>query len=530
MLVLAMIAAANLAALEFGQLRGRAIAVDELHFAVCAARDNATGNFPSFGCHDQKTPLIYAVHQVVQWVAGTYSLPGIKAAAFGVVALGAALIGWLTRRLAGSVGATAAAALFLLTIGTDAYLFALKSEVLGTCFLLCGLGMLTYGPGQPRSRDWLMCGLCFGIAVLAKQTFAFAAVATAATILLAAAKTGQAARWWQGLRDTVALSAGAAVPMLLFALAFEWQGRLTEFLASILLYPSIYKAPAADLGVLRPLLWRVGSVFEDMGKTPLIVLLAVLAAAVGTPAADRVTGLSKLSTKVPWSVLMASAIGMLAVALVSPIYFSYHLLPAWMLLSVMAGVFVQHLVRLEPQARRLQTGFAVALTLLAAMMAATSWYTSGGKAKLINAGAPTPLIENAKGEYAFMLGAWPDFYFYNGLVPASTALVPWSLPGVPKMWNYAPPEPASFRARWLATVQQHVSEQLMRDFAATPPSYILIAHDMARAPGSQRVTDVLLLDRYLQQHCSYLGAAPENLGSAQSLFGCNHRRNAEAIR
>ena len=43
LLVLAALVMAQLAALEFGPLKGRAIAVDEVFFAVCAARDNAIG-------------------------------------------------------------------------------------------------------------------------------------------------------------------------------------------------------------------------------------------------------------------------------------------------------------------------------------------------------------------------------------------------------------------------------------------------------------------------------------------------------
>ena len=167
--VLAAFIIINLAAMEFGPLKDRAIAVDEVFFAVCAARDNAVGDFPSFGCHDQKTPLIYAAHQVVQWAAGSYSLPGIKVAAFGVVLIGAALVAGLTRRLAGTLGAVAAAALFLLTISTDAFLLALKSEVLGTSFLLCGLLALARGGSAPRARHWALCGLLFGGAFMVME-------------------------------------------------------------------------------------------------------------------------------------------------------------------------------------------------------------------------------------------------------------------------------------------------------------------------------------------------------------------------
>ncbi len=526
--VLAAFVIINLAAMEFGPLRARAIAVDEVFFAVCAARDNAAGEFPSFGCHDQKTPLIYAAHQVVQWAAGSYSLPGIKVAAFGVVLIGAALVAGLTRRLAGTLGAVAAAALVLLTISTDAFLLALKSEVLGTSFLLCGLLALARGGSAPRARHWALCGLFFGSAFMVKQTFAFATVVSVLALLLTAARSPQP-RWRTALGHALALCVASLVPLLLSALLFAWQGRLSEFLASIFLYPAIYKSPGGDLGVLRPLLWRVGSVFEDMGRTPLVVMLAVAAAALG---AGQMKGAGKpaAAPNPAWNVLLACAAGMLLVAFISPIYFSYHLLPGWMLLSVMAGVLVQRVADVQSTSRRLAAGLAAAMVLPAAMMAATSWYTSGGKAKNLNLGAPVPLVAGAKGEYGYVLGTWPDFYFSSGLIPASNVLFPWSLPGAPANWSYAPPDPASLKGRWLAAVHDQSVRKLMSDFARTPPSYIVVSHDMARAPGSHRVTDVLVFDDYLRQHCSYLRPAPENLGSAQSLYGCNTRRDAGAGR
>lgn len=525
MLVLGLLAVANLAALELGPLRDRAIAVDEVFFAVCAARDNAVGDFPSFGCHDQKTPLIYATHQVVQWLTGTYSLPGMKVAAFGVVGVGAALVAWLARCLAGTIGAVAAAALFLLTISTDAFLMSLKTEVLGTCFLLGGLLLLARGGAAPKTRHWALCGLCFGVAFLVKQTFAFAAVLAVGAILLAAARARSMPAWRAAFVHALVFSVAALTPLVLFIVMFAVQGRLPEFLASIFLYPSIYRAPAAELGVLRPMLWRVGSVFEDMGRTPLVVMLAVLALALGT-GAPRPRGHAHL----PWAVLVACALGMLLVVFISPIYFSYHLLPAWMLLSVMAGVFVQRVAEHASGSRRLVAGIAAALVVPAAMMAATSWYTSGGKAKSIGTRAPPPLIASARGEYAYALGSWPDFYFSSGLIPASNVLFPWALPGAPRNWAYTPPDPQSAKGRWLARVQARGAEQLMQDFARTPPSYIVVSHKMARAPGSQRITDVRVLDDYLQLHCSLIGPAPENLGSAQSLFGCNSRRNTNVTR
>lgn len=523
MLVLAFLVVANLAAIEFGPLRTQAIAVDELYFAVCAARGNAIGEFPVFGCHDTKTPLIYATHQLVQYAAGLYSLVGIKVAAYCMIGIGAALIAWLTHRLGGLLGAVAAAALFLLTVGTDAFLFALKSEVLGSAFVLVGLLVLTLRRDAPVVRDWFLCGICFGLAFMVKQTFAFAVLAVLVVSFIAPARNTAASASRSGLSNVVAMSVGSAIPVLVFGLLFALQGRGAEYLASTFLYPGIYDSPAGESG-LRRLLWRIGGVLQDMGRTPLVVMLAAF---VLPTAFRRSSPQDTPQTAAKWQLqaLVACTLGMLLVVFVSPIYFDYHLLPAWILLSVMGGLAVERAaVAVKFIGPPAAWGMALALLIPAAMMAAASWYSSGGKSKLVNRAPPQPTVTGAKGEYGYVLGMWPQFYFSSGLVPATTVLFPWALPGTPKNWAFVPPDPSTLKGRWLTAMQSLGSEQLMQDFAKTPPSYIVVSHEMARAAGSPRVTDVIALDDYLRDHCSYLRPVQPNLGSPQSLFGCNARR------
>ena len=134
-LALAVAALSGLLVLEFGAWRGEAIAVDELHFAACAARGNAAGQLPVAGCHDNKTPLIYALHQLVQQLHGLYPLSAIKAWAVALVLLNLGALAWLVSRHtqrpgAGPAAGAVAAALALQPLTADAPLLGLKTETL----------------------------------------------------------------------------------------------------------------------------------------------------------------------------------------------------------------------------------------------------------------------------------------------------------------------------------------------------------------------------------------------------------------
>src|SRR2546423_2787417 len=117
-LVLTLLSQLNLALLEFGPYRERAIQVDELYFAACAARGTATGTTMA-GCHDNKAPLIHLLYQAVQGNDGPYDIVAVKVAAFVTVTLIVALVALLAYRFAGAVAALVAGCLLLQAMSAD---------------------------------------------------------------------------------------------------------------------------------------------------------------------------------------------------------------------------------------------------------------------------------------------------------------------------------------------------------------------------------------------------------------------------
>ncbi len=161
-------------------------------------------------------------------------------------------------------------------------------------------------------------------------------------------------------------------------------------------------------------------------------------------------------------------------------------------------------------------GFLASATLAAA----NSWNTNGGRRDLAEP-ENTPMVERAEGAFAYVLGVWPAFYVYNGLVPASDVISPWALPGAPGNWFFTPPAPDSFRGRMLSYVQNRSLPRLFDDFARTPPSYILVLDVMARHGTSGRVTDVPGFDAYLSTHCAYARSITDDKRGLARLYRCN---------
>jgi hypothetical protein len=143
--------------------------------------------------------------------------------------------------------------------------------------------------------------------------------------------------------------------------------------------------------------------------------------------------------------------------------------------------------------------------LLAAALlpAASSWLSNGGRDNIADLRAPRSVLQGSRGEFGYVLGTWPNFYFYNGLIPATAVQFPWALPGTPGNWHSALPDPASLRGRLLARLQERNLRILLADFQNTPPRYILVMEKMARRTGSTRVTDVPGLEDYLHERCAY---------------------------
>ena len=98
-------------------------------------------------------------------------------------------------------------------------------------------------------------------------------------------------------------------------------------------------------------------------------------------------------------------------------------------------------------------------------------------------------------------------------------MFPWALPGVPAKYVYRAPPTGSWRAGLLHWVQQQSAKQLQQDFKNTPPHTILVVHDIARAPGSLRISDVEVLDNYIKSNCEFSRMLIEK-GLKTSVYHC----------
>ena len=522
MLALAVLSLAYVALLEFGRWRDHAIQVDELYFSACAARGLAVGQFPIAGCHDNKGPMILLIHQLVQMASSTYDLVAIKVAAYAVVVLVAGAAAMLAHRLAGPLAGASAAALMLQALVTQASHLALKTETVGVFFLLASL-IVAIGPlGRQGAWRLFASGVLLGLAVMTKQTFAFAAVATVGW--LGWSSTGNLrARLRTCAAGSVAFGVGVLVPFGIFLLAFALANRQSEFLSAFFVYPSVYGTVGAD-PLYKRWGWTIGSVLSAMGSTVLMstlffggVLRTILASASqhsGTRAAAQ-----------PRVLLLLVTVMMLATLLLAPAFYPYHIVPLQVLMAVFGGVLISDLaIEVHNALPRASPYLFWSVVMPSVLMAASTWSSNGGDWQARGTGSvlqqSQALPDAARGEFAYVLGMRPGFYAYNGLIPASDVLFPWALTGAPANFFFTPPPPGSARALGLAWAQQQASEALFADFRQTPPRHIIVIRDMARAADSKRISDVPGFDEYLHEACVYIQEVGPSDKTDASLYRC----------
>jgi hypothetical protein len=509
MLGLAMLSLANLALLEFGPWRHQAIAIDELYFSACAARGLAMGQIPVAGCHDNKGPVIFFVHQLVQLASTRYDLLAIKGAAFSVVALVAGLAAWLAHRLGGRLQSFAA----------DAAHLALKTETVGVAFVLIGMILLVPRGQRPTSWARLLSGVSLGMAVLTKQTNVLPVLAIFSWFALSLrGASGQGFRTF--LSDAVLFGLGVLAPFLVLLALFWGTGREAEFLGNMFIYPSVYGGASGDASALKTLLWTFGDVVSTLAKTPLPVVLFVVSAVVCCPgtvgASDRSGGLGESRLLV-----LLIALALLSVTMLSPSFYSYHVIPVRTLMFVLGGVLIADVAsQLPAWPARATVGVCSGFLAASTLVAVASWNGNGGKGKEPHAIDPGVRVDDGQGSYGYVLGMWPDFYVHNGLIPASNVMFPWALAGAPGNFFYTLPSPSSLRGSLLDWARGRGVQGLMADFHKTPPRYIVVIDKMARSAGSSMIADVPGFDDYLKDHCQHLRHVQAGNQGNASLFGC----------
>lgn len=499
----------RLASMEFGPWRAEAIAVDELYFSACAMRGVDVGEVPSTGCQDNKAPIIFLVHQFVLAAAGTYSIVGVKVAAFGVVAVLITMVAGWAWRLTGPLGAMVAASLALQVLASDARLIALKTESVGGVFMLAGALLLT-GADRVGGARWFASGVLLGLAVMTKQTFGFAAVA-----IMVWRWTKRDAWAGSGARQTLRVSAlfalGGSLPALIFLAAFHARDQHVDFLTSVFLYPLLYTSAEFSAGNLSELAWRATDIMADLSNTPLLIGLSAMAIAYAMRRGDS-------DEREPASSpVFAMILSLLALSVVSPIYFKYHLVPALLLLAVAGGsafhVGARAVARCPVAAARAMSAGIVALAFLTTSQI---WKSNSGRTRMVELLNERAAFGEFSGSYAYSLGD-PGFYVYNGLIPASDAGFLWALPGTEATWCYTPPTPGTWKWRLVRPWQENNARRLIRDFEKTPPRFIVLES----APvGSAKLTGVELLDRYMARNCAFDRVIKTRRSEDNFVFAC----------
>ncbi len=501
-LLLASVSLVRLGMVEFGARAERPLAQDELYFMVCAARGLAIGEIPVSGCHDNKAPLIFLAQQFVQLVQPGYNYSAVKTLAYGMVVVLMLMAAGLSRRLGGGWAAAAAAAFVLQIFGFDSRLAGLKTELLGSVFMLAGTWCVLRWLQLPTLARASAAGLMYGLAIVSKQTFVFALLGPLVVLLWLMLTRQLAVR--QTTAHVLGFIAAALVPTTAFILIFDHQGRLPDFLGAMFLYSSAY-APAEAKPVIAALMDKGRHLLSFLVEAPWVVLLSGLGVwkvfwptpEVTTPPAHVAKAASRVRLQA--ALVTFSALGMLLLLLVAPVQFYYHLLPAWMLMAVLAAWGVADVFSRSGVAVRF-----VVLVMLILGSAQQTWQTWAVEVPRPPRDWNLPLVPklaNAKGQFAYVVGVWPAFYVVNGLIPASNVLYPNALPGAPASWNYTPPGPDTWYGARLLALQSDNARQLIEDFKRTPPRFILVIEADARAKTSIRSTDIEVLAAYLSARC-----------------------------
>ena len=512
------------ASLHFGPWRQDPIQADEFYFTACAARGVATGQIPIAGCHDNKAPMILAVHEMVQLASSAYDLVAMKVAAYFTILLVIGGVAWVALRLAGGVASIAAGAFAIQVLVTNPSFLALKTETVGAFFVLSSLvALLRSGPR--RLPMLLISGGLMGLAVVTKQTYAFAAVA-AMVWFFVTQRNGHGLGLTASLVEALTFGVGVMLPFCLCLLIFFVRNQHVEFLASFFVYPTVYGStntapfPKSMIWALRPVLPTLSTMFLPG------LLFAIMATTTVRNTFSRDATVRKASQ--PYLLIVLVALSMLLVPLVSPLFFPSHIIPFAIVMSILGGAAIADLgIGIKSSSFDGKNYLTLALTLSSAFLAISTWYGAADNHVDARKVSRDEIVEGDHGGFAYVFGMSPDFYVYNGFVAASNVMYPEGLPHTPKSYFYEPPKPDTLKKDALDWVHEQSLNALFSDFERTPPRYIMVMHYMARSADSKLPTDVPEFNEYLEKRCAFVrqfvspSATPGDHTS--SLFRCEAR-------
>jgi hypothetical protein len=492
--------------------------IDQYYFSACAVRGLDLGQIPIAACHDNKGPLIYLLYEIVFALAGAYNFLAIKSVALVLLLLDIALLSWTAFRLAGMAAAAMTAALMLLGLSSDVAFLAFKTELAGGIFLTAALLVLSAPQAGKSASRLALAGLFVGIAVTAKQLYAFSGFAVIVWLFLS-----QPVRsfhtFGKFLARSLLFGGFVLVPFALFWLAFARQSNSADYFASFFLYPSVYGSSGG--GGLANILRRTAAVMAGLTDHTLLVLMTAAAAVTFIIATPSRNSASAGFSDPRWLFILV-VLFLLTALIMSPVWFAYYVVllvgPMVLLSGTIFGDWWDHVRQISARAA---ATFIIVFCVGSMLVATRTWQTNGMRD--IEAVPARPIAATPAGastRYAYEFGEQPDFYAAGHYIPASSIQFPWALPGTPERWSYKRPPSGTFVARMLAADQARNLAQLYADFARTPPSYVMLQSDFVRNPNSPNAIDIPGFQDYLDRHCRLLKQAELRPAVSASLYGC----------
>jgi len=213
--------------------------------------------------------------------------------------------------------------------------------------------------------------------------------------------------------------------------------------------------------------------------------------------------------------------------LISPVLWVYHALPLWVMGSLIGGIYLARLVdgrHGAVEATRVIQIFGL-LLLLSSVIGVGVW-RENGRVRAGDRQMKVEAISGARGEFGYIFGVWPELYFSNGIIPASSVLYP-PIPGVQLKRDVVYGAPGSTMAKLLSEAQAHAASQLMRDFAATPPKHIVLVDPLQSLANPSLLTGFVVLDNYISEKCVFsrnIRTSFRRLMKTASLYECRVTR------
>lgn len=309
------------------------------------------------------------------------------------------------------------------------------------------------------------------------------------------------------------------------------RGTQVDFLSTMFLYPSIYAGygAAPNTDILHRLAYRLSDLSEVILASVPLCMTALPGAVAFVMRFGQVrtgSGAVGAMTPSPGLAVLLVTVGMLIMLVISPVLWDSHALPFWVVAAVFGGEFARHLYSNLSQSSSERTGLAQTVALLGAFLIVlpVSVWQSNGRTRPNDQKMVVDRVGDTPGQYAYVFGVWPELYFSNKLIPASSVLYP-PLAGAQLSRHVVLREFSESKRRLLDVAAQNAGSRLMSDFRYTPPRFIVVIDPLTRGgQAGSELTGYGPMDKYLVEHCEFsrdLNLSRRRIMEEASLFNCN---------